>query len=99
MQAYSPGFETNDAGFLQRTDIISAHAIVQFVDQNPTAHFRERNLWLGTWQNRNFDGNTLERGVFAETFATFLNYWTGSFSLFGTTEAFSDRTTRGGPLR
>ena len=98
VQAYSPGFETNDAGFLQRTDIISAHAIAQFVDQNPTAHFRERNLWLGTWQNRNFDGNTLERGVFAETFATFLNYWTGSFSLFGTTEAFSDRTTRGGPL-
>ena len=98
VQAYSPGFETNDVGFLQRTDIISAHAIVQFVDQNPTAHFRERNLWLGTWQNRNFDGNTLERGVFAETFATFLNYWTGNFSLFGTTEAFSDRTTRGGPL-
>jgi len=39
-----------------------------------------------------------KRYVFAETFGTFLNYWTGSFSLFGTTEAFSDRTTRGGPL-
>ncbi|HYU24946.1 MAG TPA: DUF5916 domain-containing protein, partial [Thermoanaerobaculia bacterium] len=98
VQAYSPGFETNDAGFLQRTDIVSAHAIVQFVDQNPTAHFRERNLWLGTWQNRNFDGNTLERGVFAETFGTFLNYWNGNVSLFGTTEAYSDRATRGGPL-
>jgi Domain of unknown function (DUF5916)/Carbohydrate family 9 binding domain-like len=98
VQAYSPGFETNDAGFLQRTDIISAHAIVQFVDQNPTAHFRERNLWLGTWQNRNFDGNTLERGVFADSFGTFLNYWNARLSFFATTEAFSDRTTRGGPL-
>jgi hypothetical protein len=98
VQAYSPGFETNDVGFLQRTDIVSAHAIVQFVDQNPTAHFRERNLWLGTWQNRNFDGNTLERGVFAESFGTFLNYWNARLSFFATTEAFSDRATRGGPL-
>lgn len=98
VQAYSPGFETNDVGFMQRTDIISAHAIMQFTDQNPTARFRERNLWFGTWQNRNFDGNTLERGAFAEAFGTFTNYWTASNSFFVTGEAFSDRTTRGGPL-
>jgi hypothetical protein len=98
VQAYSPGFETNDVGFLQRTDIISTHAVMQFTDQNTTPHFRDRNLWFGAWQNRNFDGNTLERGVFAETFGTFINYWTANTSAFLTGEAFSDRTTRGGPL-
>jgi hypothetical protein len=98
IQAYSPGFETNDVGFLQRTDIISAHAIMQFTDQNPTAHFRDRNFWIGTWQNRNFDGNTLERGVLMQTFGTFLNYWTWNTELFGVGSALSDRTTRGGPL-
>jgi hypothetical protein len=98
VQAYSPGFETNDVGFLQRTDIISTHAVMQFTDQNPTAHFRERNLWFGTWNNRNFDHNTLERGAFVEGFGTFTNYWTSNNSFFWTGEAFNDRTTRGGPL-
>jgi hypothetical protein len=98
IQAYSPGFETNDVGFLQRTDIISTHAVMQFTDQKTTAHFRDRNLWFGVWQNRNFDGDTLERGVFAETFGTFLNYWTANTSFFFTGDALSDRATRGGPL-
>ena len=98
IQAYSPGFETNDAGFLQRTDIVSTHAVMQYVNQNPTPRFREKDVWFGAWQNRNFDGNTLERGVFIEPFATFANYWTANTSFFATAEAFSDRTTRGGPL-
>lgn len=98
IQAYSPGFETNDVGFMQRTDIISTHAVMQFTDQNPTAHFRERNLWFGTWRNGNFDGDTLERGVFTEAFGTFTNYWTANTSFFVTGSALNDRTTRGGPL-
>jgi Domain of unknown function (DUF5916)/Carbohydrate family 9 binding domain-like len=98
IQAYSPGFETNDAGFLQRTDIVSTHAVMQYVNQNPSARFREKNVWFGAWQNNNFDHDTLERGVFADSFGTFANYWTARAALFVTTSAFSDRTTRGGPL-
>ena len=48
---------------------------MQYVNQNPSKHFREKNLWIGAWQNRNFDGDTLERGVFADAFGTFQNYW------------------------
>jgi Domain of unknown function (DUF5916)/Carbohydrate family 9 binding domain-like len=98
VQAYSPGFETNDSGFMQRTDIISAHAVMQYVNENPTKRFRERNFWFGTWQNSNFDGDTLERGVFAEWFATTQNYLSPRVALFITPSAFSDRATRGGPL-
>jgi Domain of unknown function (DUF5916)/Carbohydrate family 9 binding domain-like len=98
VQAYSPGFETNDVGFMQRTDIISSHALIQYVDQNPTARFRERNAWLGVWQNRNFDGDTLERGVILEHFATLANYWKYTVELLGVGGALSDRLTRGGPL-
>lgn len=98
IHAYSPGFETNDSGFMQRTDIISGHALLQFVDQSPTKHFRTRNGWFGVWENRNFDGNTLERGVFGDGNVTFLNYWTARASLFLFPDAVSDRLTRGGPL-
>ena len=98
VQADSPGFETNDIGFMQRTDIISTHAVMQYVNETPTARFREKDLWFGSWQNRNFDGNTLEHGFFAEAFATTAKYLHPSASLFVVTDAISDRLTRGGPL-
>ena len=98
VHVYSPGLETNDAGFMQRTDIISAHALMQYVDQNPTTHFRERTLYFGVWQNRNFDGDTLERGGFFDAFGTFQNFWTGRASLFVTPGSMNDRLTRGGPI-
>ena len=76
VQAFSPGFETNDTGFMQRTDIISAHAI-DAVRQSESdgALPREEHAWFGVWQNRNFDGNTIERGAFIDSSATLLNYW------------------------
>jgi len=98
VQAYSPGFETNDAGFMQRADIVSAHALTQYVNQQPTKRFREKNLWLGTWVSRNFDGDTIERGVFADHFGTLQNYWNYRASLFVTPGSFSDQRTRGGPV-
>jgi hypothetical protein len=98
VQAYSPGFETNDIGFMQRTDIISSHAVMQYVNQNPSEHFREKNLWLGVWQNRNFGGDTLERGIFAQWFGITSNYLYPNVSLIVTPGAFDDRLTRGGPL-
>jgi hypothetical protein len=98
VHVYSPGFETNDIGFMQRTDIISTHALMQYVNPNPTPHFRERNLWIGTWMNRNFDGDTIERGVFADSFGTWQNYYTYRTSLFLSPGAVSDRLTRGGPI-
>ena len=98
VHAYSPEFETNDAGFMQRADIISGHALMQYVNQEPTKRFREKNVWGGMWVNQNFDGDTLERGVFVDHFATFSNYWNYRTALFVGLGAFSDQQTRGGPV-
>jgi hypothetical protein len=98
VHAYSPGYETNDAGFMQRTDMISSHAMVAYVNEEPSSRFRGRTVWMGTWQNRNFDGDTLERGGFVDAFGTFANYWDYRAALFVTPGSFSDRLTRGGPL-
>ncbi|HEX2060945.1 MAG TPA: DUF5916 domain-containing protein, partial [Thermoanaerobaculia bacterium] len=98
VQAYSPGFETNDAGFMQRTDIISAHALVHYANEVVTPRFRERNVYFGTWHNRNFDGDLLEQGVFADAFGTLANYWGYRASLFlAPGDSYDDRLTRGGP--
>jgi len=98
VHAYSPGFETNDVGFMQRTDIISSHFVMQYVNEQPSDRFRNKTLWFGTWMNRNFDGDTLERGIFADHFATLANYWNYRASLFVTPGAINDRATRGGPV-
>lgn len=98
VQAYSPGFETNDIGFLQRTDIISSHAVMQYVNQTVTPRWREKDMFLGVWQNRNFDGDTIERGFFGEWFGTLANYWKPDVICFVTPGAFDDRLTRGGPV-
>jgi hypothetical protein len=98
VQAFSPGFETNDAGFMQRTDIISSHALMQYVNETPTKRHRERNVWMGVWTSRNFDGDTIERGFFADAFGVLQTYWNWRASLFVTPGSFSDRLTRGGPL-
>jgi hypothetical protein len=98
IQANSPGFETNDAGFMQRTDIVSTNAFMEYNNQNPTKRFRGRTTWMGAWVNQNFDGDTLDRGVFVDAFGTFANYWDYRASLFVAGSALSDRLTRGGPL-
>jgi len=98
VQAFSPGFETNDTGFMQRTDIISSHALMNYVNQNPTERVREKFAWFGVWENRNFDGVAFERGAFLDSSTTLLNYWTTHFSVFLNAPAMSDRLTRGGPL-
>jgi uncharacterized protein DUF5916/cellulose/xylan binding protein with CBM9 domain len=98
VQAYSPGFDTNNIGFMQRTDVISTHAVMQYVNQNPTEHLREKNLWFGAWMNRNFDGDTFERGIFADWFVTTQSYIKPRVSLFIAPGSFSDQLTRGGPV-
>jgi hypothetical protein len=98
VQANSPGLETNDAGFMQRTDIISIHGVMQYVNQRPSNRFREKNVWFGAWNNRNFDGDTIERGLFVDHRATLANYWNYRAALFVTPGAFDDRLTRGGPI-
>jgi uncharacterized protein DUF5916/cellulose/xylan binding protein with CBM9 domain len=98
VQTYSPGFETNDIGFMQRADIISPSAIMQYVNQTVTPHFREKDMYVGVWENRNFDGDELDHGVYINWFGTTSNYWTPNFTLLVSPESFDDRLTRGGPL-
>ena len=98
VQTYSPGFETNDIGFMQRADIISSHAVMQYVNETVTPRFRQKTMFLGLWQNRNFDGDVLDHGLYVNWRGTTSNYWTPNFTLLVSPESLDDRLTRGGPL-
>ncbi|HET7710480.1 MAG TPA: DUF5916 domain-containing protein, partial [Thermoanaerobaculia bacterium] len=98
VQAYSPGYEVNDVGFMLRTDMVSAHALVQYVNDKPAGRHRSKNAWFGTWGNYNHDGETFDRGYFLDTNFELQNYWRYWGSLFLSPSNLDDRHTRGGPL-
>jgi hypothetical protein len=98
VQALSPGFEVNDVGFLPRTDAISTHALVQYINTDPTKYTREISGWVAKYQNWNFDRDLTANGASSELFLQFKNYWYGIVGLSGGARRADDRITRGGPL-
>lgn len=96
--ALSPGLELNDAGFLSRTDQLTATASVVYVDPVPRRYSRSRQLALAKINLWNFDHDALVDRYFATAFWNFPNYVEVSGSLRFESRVLDDRLTRGGPL-
>ncbi len=97
IQMLSPGFELNDVGYLPRTDAISTHAVLRYLNTDPTKYTREINWWVGKFQNWNFDRDNTANGVAYNVYALFKNYWSAWTWGGGKTDYIDDRLTRGGP--
>ena len=97
-QSYSPGFETNDVGFLQRADATATHAVVLYSHKQPTKKLRDFGGWAGKWQNWNWDGDLIENGVALAPWVLFNNYYEHWAEAFYSLDRLDDRNTRGGPL-
>lgn len=95
---FTPGFETNDVGFMPRADEVTSHFVINYVNEDTTRHFRDREFWVGKYQNWNFGRDLLANGVFGNWYLGFKNYWYqygwGGFDA----PVIDDRKTRGGPL-
>jgi len=98
IHAYSPGFEINDVGFATRSDAISTHAVINYVNEDVTKRFRERSFWVGKFQNWNFDHDLIANGVSFNYFMQFTNYWSTWGWGGAQGDRIDDRKTRGGPL-
>jgi hypothetical protein len=98
VQAYSPGFEPNDVGFMPRTDMIATHAVLQYTNDEPTDRFREKSFWIAKYQNWNFGKDLLANGLYGNWYIERKNYF--YFYGWGGAEGrvLDDRKTRGGPL-
>jgi hypothetical protein len=93
----SPGFESNDAGFLTTGDRAGAHAVLFWRKTLPDRFTRSRNVWVAKWYTWNFGRELQGDGVNANSFLQWRNYWEtfGGFGLRRRTQ--DDRLTRGGP--
>lgn len=95
---FTPGFESNDVGFMPRTDEITSHFVINYVNEDVTKHFRDREFWIGKYQNWNWGGDNLANGITGNWYVEANNYWYhyGWAGMSG--RVLDDRKTRGGPL-
>ena len=99
VQAFSPGFETNDTGFMQRTDIISV-ARADAVRQSESDRSSSARRTSGSARGRTATSTATRWSAASSPTRSARFRITGSAAttLFLTRGAFSDRLTRGGPL-
>ncbi|HEU5163019.1 MAG TPA: DUF5916 domain-containing protein [Thermoanaerobaculia bacterium] len=97
-QSYSPGFETNDLGFIGRADMMATHAVLLYRNQDVKGTVRDRNFWLAKYQNWNFDGDLIANGIYGNGHVEFTNDHYVFVSGGPTFERLDDRDARGGPL-
>ncbi|HKR66842.1 MAG TPA: DUF5916 domain-containing protein [Thermoanaerobaculia bacterium] len=97
VQALSPGFEINDMGFLPRTDAITTHAVLHYLDTDVKKHTREISAWVAKFQNFNFDNDMTANGATGNVYTQFKNYWSAWAWAGMHADHIDDRITRGGP--
>ena len=93
----SPGFDTNDIGFIRRADAINQSNWIQFRDDRPGKHVRSFRWNLNQWSAYNFDGDLRYSGGNLNAHWMLVNNWSFGGGLNGESGGFDDRLTRGGP--
>lgn len=93
-----PGFEANDLGFQQRSDLRSVSTGTFLRQPEQTEHFQNWSVGVFSTFAWNTAGDNLERRLAVFSEVQWRNFW--KFSLEGNVETgqFSDRLLRGGPL-
>lgn len=93
----SPGYETNDLGFLQRAGWRWLNGSLGRQLTTPTRWYRTLTAGVGGQQYRNFDGDLTGADLSAGAEVQFLNYWTAFSAVQRNFSTYGDRVTRGGP--
>jgi len=93
----SPGFETNDLGFLRRADQRQIANWLQLRSDTPTHWFRNRTINFNQWRGWNFDGDLIGSGVNVNGGVTFQNNSDVGGGTAVSETVTDDRVARGGP--
>lgn len=97
-QMRSPGFETNDVGFLNRADFITGWGWLGYHHTAEQGPFRNWNLNMNGWSERDFDGNRTATGGNVNLNGQFKNFWFAYGGVNQDLGGYSKGKLRGGPL-
>ncbi len=98
IQTRTPGFETNDLGFLRDADFLVHWGWLGYHHTSPQGPFRNWFLNFNGWQVWNYDGDRIGTGGNLNANFQLKNFWNGWFGVNREFEAYSDGLLRGGPL-
>jgi len=93
----SPGFDSNDLGFLFQTDVINAHVVAGYQWFDPDGTLRRKRCNVATFRNYDFGGNKIGEGYFLFYNAELMSYWGIEGNLNFSPAVLDTRITRGGP--
>lgn len=97
-QEYSPGFDTNEAGFLGTTDMRSFAPLIGYIETKPGKHVRSFNQFLFWNRSWDFDNNITFNGVGSITQAELPNFWNVQLRFDWRPSVFDPTLLRGGPV-
>jgi hypothetical protein len=93
----SPGFDSNDLGFIRRADQIMQSNWIQWRHDRPGKYLRSYRFNVNQWGAHNFDADRLFLGGNINMHWTWRNNWNNGFGINREGQGFADRATRGGP--
>ena len=99
LQLLSPGFETNDVGFLSRANAKNQFFWWQYHDNTPRSFYRNWNFNVNEWVNYSWDGTRTDAGGNINTHWQLKNSWWlhAGEGVNGAVPSYCDNCTRGGP--
>jgi hypothetical protein len=94
----TPGFETNDMGYLREADQLLSIFWVGYKQWEPKKFYRSYQINMDVYTGWNFGGNWIAKGIEGNVNLNFKNYW-WVFTGFNTALPFlSSSMLRGGPM-
>jgi hypothetical protein len=93
----TPGFDSNDLGFMRRADEISQSNWFQWRNFTPGKYVRTRTFNINQYAGWNFGGDRTYSGGNVNSHWTFTNYYSVGGGINVDAAPFRDRVTRGGP--
>lgn len=98
MQLRTPGFETNDVGFMNNTDFINPWVWLGYQHNAEKGPFRNFGINGNAWLVEDFDGNRVSTGLNVNFNGQFKNFWYAYAGVNQQASAYSTGKLRGGPL-
>jgi hypothetical protein len=95
--ARSPGFEINDAGFMQEADQIMQVGFIGYDQYREQGPFRRWNLFHNLWHGWTFGGEALGLGGNVNGSFQLKNLWSGQGGINRNQPGLSIKALRGGP--
>ena len=94
----SPGFDSNDLGFMREADFVSPFVWVGYHHYQPTGHLQRWNLNFNAWTPWSFGGEAFRRGANVNASFTLNNFWGGYAGVMRESAGLSNTSLRGGEM-